>query len=256
MEKTEKITGIGRNIITILVGLITLIPVFKSSIAIIKEGLTSQLPAFWILITGIGGLVLGWLWNRNRKSGGRISRETKNKLSATESSIIFNYSTPEPQKYGWTVKADNLNQTPLFKLLDDEKKGIYLKVESLGWYRMDYLFEPYQYTFKEVSFIAKLEKSSLLYVNCVVYNENTGKKIERFWLKIDYSGNYKPPQKVSDTEWQVSAPMTRLENGWSKVTINAKKEFAKINDMKDWKVERLRAVRLRESISISKIELK
>ena len=246
MDRTEKLTNIGSNIITILTGLIALIPIFKSSYSILQDGLKSQIPAYWIPITGVTSLLLGWLMAKKITINKSIKSEIK-------------FHTSEPTKHGWILEVDPNYKKPQFSLLVDDLQGKYLSIKSYGGYYMDYKFKPYQYSCRKISFIANLRDSSLIHVGIKVYCNSTNKE-EELWMQIDYRGEYQKPhlKNVKDNEWIVFGALKSLksiEKNWSKVTLDVKRQLSKIKIKEDCKFIRLDKIRFRGSFGISRIEL-
>lgn len=176
-------------------------------------------------------------------------------VGTPQRSILFSYLRAEPENKGWVVRVEGNGVKPRFKLKEDNNRGIYLKIANDDSYYMDYVFEPAHFFFEEISFIAKLEQSSILYLKIAIFNEPSEKEIP-FWLKIHYGQKSRLPVKESDGEWIVHVPLEPLENGWSRVTLNIPNEYLKIKAKRDWTFERLIAIRLRGSLSISRIDLR
>ena len=161
--------------------------------------------------------------------------------------VSFSYLPASPLSHGWTM-AEDKKPSLTARVPVDRADGLAIEAEDA----IDFTVDNHQRVCNRVKFLAKLNKSSYVYVKIRVVSKD-GQFFSPFeWIACDIGE--KPPRRESRREWVIHRKPKA--NGWTKFDLSLPEEVRRTYGLgDDVGFGELLGFRLRGTLSVSPINL-
>lgn len=207
----------------------------------------------WLLLTAsasslVWGVFFGiWIRSRHhRESGGSLRKLGQ---------IRFDYLPSPPTENGWRIGFDKntppeRRKPPDFAAADAAPVPGSLSISDNGRYSIDYAVEQVESLANLVEYHVKPTSDGTVYLKVVLSSRDQSQE-KIVWLRHIIGTGM--PREINQSEWNLDVQGELLEHGWALVKLSLEDEVARTLGKQGFMYQRVVAVRIRGSLSISPI---
>jgi hypothetical protein len=207
-----------------------------------------------VLLTALGGFItpdLVRLFARRKPTREAIPIGELKRIGE----VRFDYLPEKPTDHGWTLGLESEEKRePLYSRANEAPYPGCIQIQSRSRYYLDYSVEPAERLTDVVRLSLRMTSASLsaLYFRLSVQTGDHSKK-KKVW--INHKVGKGKPWKFDDAEWGVLVDGEPHEHGWITVQFQLQEEVATTFGTEGWILDGLIGFRLRDSVSLSPIEM-
>jgi hypothetical protein len=224
----------------LIAAMIVITPMLLASWQFVQQGLKAVVPAWYVLFTAVFAVILGLLLGWGTQRINKLSYYHKEPLQK----IVFE-ANEYPTSHGWKVDG-----FPRIEHRLDGFAGNVLDVAGSN-YTMDFAVSAPAEIGTGIEFMAQLGVEARISVLVLVQSRNTPQSKE-LWLT--FVTGKSPPKRVDDVtrfEYEVCLLPIRSDGQWHTYRVNLGDAFRGSAGKEGWRLERLKVVRVRGSLSLS-----
>ncbi len=200
------------------------------------------------IITAIIGPIVVFLFLRFFEQANQQQVQNSERLLLEQ--INFDY-WDSPELHGWNVVDP---QPPNFTHITSGYIGKALQITSDEGYAMDYSVSSTVGFGTVVEYVLKPDENTMVYTKINVLSQDGTVSKEKWFTFVP--GTRKPTVHYDDrSEWTIFVNPEQLGNGWVIYRVNLEEISKDTIETDGWELEKILAIRLRNSMSIASISI-